>query len=81
MQTVPQARQPSPGGAITVPALTGALDRVGSAQSRAIVRWHQRTALCQLNSELTDNPAWPLINTSDNPRHFAPPRSVPQGAA
>jgi hypothetical protein len=81
MKTVPQPRQAAAKPLPQWPALTGALDRLGTAQMRAIVAWHGRRGMSDLDADIQQVPTYPLIPCSAQPCSFAPPRSTPRGAA
>lgn len=81
MNTVAQPRAAAAKPLPEWPALTGVLERLGTAQQRAVVVWHGKRGMSDLDADIQQVPTYPLIPCSDTARAFAPPRSTPRGAA
>lgn len=79
MNTVAQAA-PAAQASPSWPNVTAALDRVESAQRRALVAWHRNMGLGALDDAIADQPHFPLIDCNEQARAFAPARSVPAPA-
>jgi hypothetical protein len=79
MKTVAQPAH-APHQAPAWPNVTAALDRIESAQRRALVAWHRGMGLGALDDAIAAQPHFPLIDCNDRARAFAPARSAPAPA-